>query len=456
MTRSEFIKQLSLSLPVGMTLPLWLSACKSPSAYCNNPWKGKVTIIGAGAAGLYAALLLYQQGVEVEILEATSQIGGRIRSLQSFAGFAVELGAEEIHGSSSSWYKLVKQSGYALTLEAGSDYYYYKGALKKIDDIATQPDIQASTAFIKNLSQYQGADVPLEDLIKQQGDISQTDTYYNALIGNEYGASDTRLGARSTAIEDGKFSSGEDKYYFKDTNILSVLQTITAEVLSKVKLNVPVASIDYHDATVIITDAKGNQYGADKVLLTVPLGYLKTNKLTFAPVLPTSKIHAISTIGMGAGIKVILKFSKAFWAADTVSIYGTGYVPEFWVTDHGSSSSDFVLTAFIMGERAEYLSSQGSKAVSIITQELDTYFGSNIASSSLINSYIMDWSKEPYTVGAYSYPSIGSADQRSTLAAAIDNKLFFAGEATSTNGHIGTVHGAIETAERAVKEILCN
>jgi protoporphyrinogen oxidase len=124
-----------------------------------------VTVVGAGAAGLYAAHLLYQQGVEVEILEAATQPGGRIRSLQSFAGFPIELGAEELHGANSTWYQLIQQTGFSLTKDETTDYYYYKNSLQKLSDIATQPDIKSTLDFVKNLPNYTGADVKLQDLI---------------------------------------------------------------------------------------------------------------------------------------------------------------------------------------------------------------------------------------------------------------------------------------------------
>lgn len=40
--------------------------------------KLKVGIVGAGAAGLYAAILLDSLGIDYEILESNDRIGGRI------------------------------------------------------------------------------------------------------------------------------------------------------------------------------------------------------------------------------------------------------------------------------------------------------------------------------------------------------------------------------------------
>ena len=62
--------------------------------------KPQIIIIGAGAAGLYAARLLHNKGVSFTIIEASNRHGGRIRALidPNFTGFPIELGAENIHG----------------------------------------------------------------------------------------------------------------------------------------------------------------------------------------------------------------------------------------------------------------------------------------------------------------------------------------------------------------------
>ncbi len=54
----------------------------------------KVVIIGAGAGGLSVGYLLQQQGIDFEILEASSIYGGRMRINTGFADFPIPLGAE--------------------------------------------------------------------------------------------------------------------------------------------------------------------------------------------------------------------------------------------------------------------------------------------------------------------------------------------------------------------------
>jgi monoamine oxidase len=64
-----------------------------------------------------------------------------------------------------------------------------------------------------------------------------------------------------------------------------------------------------------------------------------------------------------------------------------------------------------------------------------------------------DWSADPFSCGAYSYVTVGGGEARATLGAPLEQTLFFAGEATSTDGQGGTVNGAIETGERAAAAV---
>jgi monoamine oxidase len=63
-----------------------------------------------------------------------------------------------------------------------------------------------------------------------------------------------------------------------------------------------------------------------------------------------------------------------------------------------------------------------------------------------------DWSRDPFARGAYSYVLVGGVNARATLAAPVENTLFFAGEATSTDGQGGTVNGALESGQRAAAQ----
>jgi len=51
------------------------------------------------------------------------------------------------------------------------------------------------------------------------------------------------------------------------------------------------------------------------------------------------------------------------------------------------------------------------------------------------------WLQDPWSRGSYSFALPGHADDRAVLAAPVDDRLFFAGEACSPN-FFSTAHGA--------------
>lgn len=93
MTRKEFVKICGL---LGIGMPL-MGACSPSGKNSASKIPGKVIVIGAGAAGLSAAYLLNQQGLDVEILEASSIYGGRMKKNTQFADFPIPTGAEWLH-----------------------------------------------------------------------------------------------------------------------------------------------------------------------------------------------------------------------------------------------------------------------------------------------------------------------------------------------------------------------
>jgi monoamine oxidase len=63
------------------------------------------------------------------------------------------------------------------------------------------------------------------------------------------------------------------------------------------------------------------------------------------------------------------------------------------------------------------------------------------------------WAHDPFARGSYSHALPGHAGDRAVLAAPVDGRLFFAGEATSPN-FFSTAHGARDSGERAAGEVL--
>jgi monoamine oxidase len=76
------------------------------------------------------------------------------------------------------------------------------------------------------------------------------------------------------------------------------------------------------------------------------------------------------------------------------------------------------------------------------------------ARKTVIASWLHNWENDPYSRGAYSYMTVGGNEAPAKLARPIKGTLFFAGEASDSDGRTGTVHGALATGARATKQLL--
>jgi monoamine oxidase len=113
-----------------------------------------------------------------------------------------------------------------------------------------------------------------------------------------------------------------------------------------------------------------------------------------------------------------------------------------------------LIVAWAGGPKASALN--GTSRAELIERALNGFgalFGEPaLARQEFEGGLMHDWDHDPFARGAYSYIAVGGGDARAALAAPVDGTLFFAGEATSSDGQSGTVNGALETGERAAQE----
>jgi monoamine oxidase len=461
MDRRILLRQLLWGIPAGIILPSLFNSCKKESLIDESPFKGKVIVIGAGASGIYAAHLLIKQGVEVIILEASNRIGGRMMANTSFADFPIEMGAEEIHGRRSVLFDLASfVSPENLVEHNGKDFYWMNNLLRDEQNLLSQAEyaseLETMFQIIDSFGTYPEENKLLSQYLVDFPLISTLHPIVNALVSNEYGSSNNRIGMHALKEAEAGYSSGDESFGLNGISYWQLFERSFADAIDKVVLNEAVQTIDYSGSNVRVKSIHGVDYIADRVLLTIPLPILKNNSVEFQPELPPDKIQAIQSIEMGTGIKITLKFSSPFWDTDTRSILGASIVPEYWVTTADKTSNGFYLTAFVMGESADQLAllSENAAIQELLTELSLLYPNGNVQSMYSGEFLYKNWANEPYIGGAYSFPSLNSEGQREKLAAAVSNKLFFAGEATNFNGHLATVHGAMESGYRAVLELL--
>lgn len=448
MHRRKFIRDIAIYSAGITTIPFFMQSCKKKDDTESSPkhFSGRVIIIGAGAAGLYAGKTLKENNVDFLILEADSRIGGRIKKNETFADFTIDLGAQWLHGEKTFLKKLADSSGTNTYID-GADWIHkwYNGQF-----VNSFPQQYSDFKAVIESDYTLLPDVSFRTYGIQQG-YSPGVLKLLELPASTSGTCASRVSVKGYAKEVDKWDFGEEGYWFAE----SLYDFYDKEVISKVKdkivTNSQVTKVDYSSDKIKVSTKNGKTYEADKVIVTVAIPILKDGDITFEPALPKEKTDAFSKIGMDHGSKVFLKFDTRFYNGSILSnINGSKFID----APYGKNSNDNILLTSYFGERAEYFDTKTeTQIVTELLAELDIMFN-GAATSSFKDVIIQNWGKEPFIRGAYSYQPVGVGNARETAAKPINNKLFFAGEAMHTGGAYQIIDGAAETGYIAANTII--
>lgn len=413
----------------------------------------KVIVIGAGMSGLAAARRLLESGYRVTVLEARERIGGRIYTDDSL-GAPIDLGAAWIHGSeknpitelaaeagafsvATDWDSLALYSDAGPVSAASADAADASWArlAGQLEDIRGDAD--------RNESLEEGL---LELVRRRHLNSPLTKWILDSYVTADYGAEPRDLSLRYF---------GEDEEFDGDDLLLPGGFRQLIQVLvqgTTVKRRQRVTSVTYDENGVTVTTDR-DEFKADRVIVTLPLGVLKAGAVTFDPPLPDGKQESIRRLGVGNLDKVALKFDKPFWPTDvqTFGLVGKQPVPHF--VNAFVFSGAPILVGLRGGSRAykrEKLSD--ATTVSQLRDSLAATFQTDVPDP--VGALITRWGRDPFSHGAYSFPAVGSTpDDRDELSASVRERVFFAGEATSRE-YFATVHGAYLSGLRAADEVM--
>lgn len=461
-SRRSFIKNIALAIPAMSMASVMLSSCSKKDELPRKTRK-RIGIIGAGISGLHAAMLLHENPqFDIEILEAGDRIGGRIHSMDNAFGMGnVELGASEIYGSNNTWFGIVNRSQSAVVALQGAATYVIGETIYSQSQIEKDADFIQMERQLTELKQFQsGADMSIDQFMTNSQVPERVKCIFEGKTEQFIGTTVDRASAvynRSEGIE----KMSEEKYRSGAKSFSNILLDNYAPVLPYVLNNTAVQSIDYTGSKIKVTDSLQVERVYDQLIITVPLSILKlsasqANGISFKPELPSSKREAMDKLGMDAGVRVLLKVNKKFWNNGSSTIYTDGTIGRFEVIKSDDSKSQYVLSASVHGAKAEETLNNMSEAeiVHMIKNEWKASMSSDVANS-IVDSKVIFWSKEAHIQGSFSYHKVGgSTESRAELARPVENRLYFAGEACNTGNNSGTVHGAIDTAQTAVKAIL--
>lgn len=410
-----------------------------------------VVVVGAGISGLAAARQLQQHGFNVIVLEAQDRVGGRLRTNRSL-GIAFDEGASWIHGTDGNpLTELARAAGMRTAFTDDDSFVAYDVGGKVIEDAIFSQTEDSYYSIIASL--------------KNEGSIHQSfENVFNSVY-NDY--SDDRLmrfflstyltfdtgdlsNLSSLIYDEGEEFGGEERISADG------FDRITDHLANglNIQLNQRVSSIDHSGEKVKITH-NGIMSEADHVLITVPLGVLKTNAIEFIPSLPTYKQLAIEKVGMNCVNKFILTWEISFW--DDVQYIA--YTPEardkfnYFVNVKRFHPDVNALMTFAyadFGRQTEVMSD--SQVIADIMDHLRDIYGNNIPNPT--NLLRTKWDTNINSFGAYSYTAVGTEIKHfEDLATEINDKIFFAGEHTHAE-YFSNAHGAYMSGLREAAKII--
>lgn len=482
MKRREVLKSLGYGVTAGLALPAWLSSCSEDDKGPEIKYDGVVGIVGAGAAGLAVADYLISKGVRVKIFEASDKIGGRVASVRQSepvfselaADYPVELGADRVFGTDSEFGKIISLAKrptvkYKEAPTNATDYYIIGDDYVSEAEAALRPDFQALKEFRDTgLAAYTGGG----SVQTAAAASAEMQGILNSWLGNAYGSSADRIGANAMGEALSMITHDKKEFTLRANPIINVLSSRYDNAVGKVKLNSAVKAINYGGDEITLTllnPTNGSETSetVKKLVVTSSINVLKDSTLmSFTPGLPSAKIAARDRIGMDKSIRIIIEFIRNdFFGEKPAFIYGGTECPSYFLSGVGRSEFNVTVSLTINGPKAEELSALTDDAkIQKILDEMDVVFD-GLASESIrkrfpeaggtIISVVKDWSLEPYIKGGQSYPLLnGTNEDRVVLAEPVNDKLFFAGEATDFTGEFGTISGAIKSGERAAAEVI--
>jgi monoamine oxidase len=408
-----------------------------------------VVIIGAGAAGLSAAKELIKQGISFIVVEASHRIGGRAYSEEIAPGVWFDLGCAYLDcgpeftnhiDESNPFIAFAQNQGAVIEEYQYHSHYIYNG--RPLDD----KEMKALEAFyteceeaIRN-SVVAGEDRAISEIIDLENPYA---TPYMDMMA-------------VTAPKDLDEASATDFFHkvddWKSFNTLHGYGNLVAQWGSDVQVSLysKVESVDWSGKDVLVNTVKGS-LRARCLISTVSNGILATQSIHFKPRLPDWKLESIQALPMGFENKIGVHFTKDVFGPEASGYY------QAWSSEAQGAYIDVnlmstnVVTVFIGGRFSVWVEKQGQQAArEFAVDRIADVFGHDIRKS-IGRSIVSAWATDPWTFGSYASALPGQFHQRESLPLAIDNKLFFAGEATARAN--GTCNGAYWSGVRAAREV---
>jgi monoamine oxidase len=441
-----------------------------------------VCVVGAGFAGLTAALRLQQAGKSVVVLEARDRVGGRVWTESLSNGSPADRGGAWLGPHHDAIFGLTKEfdvttyktwvKGSHLLVDKGR-MRRYKGLIPKISPLAVIT-IALTQARIDRISKR----VPLEapwtakravewdsrtiaswlegarirstighDLFDMAvrglftGDLSETSFLHLLFLVRAHGSINTLFSIKGGSQEN-----------MVDGGAGSIAHKMAATVREGLRLNAPVRSIA-QEADHVVVEADGVSVSAGQVVVCVPPTLAL--EIAFDPVLPEDRRTLYSKAVAGPESKTLIVYGEPFWRSDGFS--GQSAEPkspaEVTLDASPSSGSHGVIASFTFGPVAAHFDALdvGQRRRAVL-DALSARFGPRAAYP---DEFIETaWWTQEWTRGcSMAHFPPGVLSRYGHLLRQPFGRVHWAGTETSTKSH-GAIDGAVLSGERAAAEIL--
>ena len=367
------------------------------------------------------------------LVEARTRVGGRAWTLPG--EFALDLGCGWLHSADENeWAALAPQLGFAV-----DDFPppWARPAFEGNFSAAEQKQYWAAwRAFYARVEAAQDSDRPMSECFEPGGRFN---AMLGAMVTYVNGAEAEKMTPREYALY---HDSGKNKRIERGYGALIAAAAAGLDLW----LDCPVTLIDHAGKRLRIVTPRG-ELSARAAIIAVPPGVIANETLRFAPALP-GKLAAAHALPLGVADKVFLRIDRPDDLPKDTRVFGSRTTIE---------TGSYTLRAFGRPVIEGYFGGAFARALEgeiapFAIEQICAALGNDMRKrlSPLAESA---WARDPYSLGSYSYGCPGAQASRATLAASVDERLFFAGEHCSPHD-FSTAHGAYRSGVTAADEAI--
>lgn len=442
---------------------------------------GRVVVIGAGLAGLTAAVELVAAGVDVTVLEARERVGGRMHGVPVADGVFADGGAAYLGARHTDLLALIQDCalGLAATTMTGDSTFLVAdehtttpsrvppldavalGALfDALEDLVAsiRPDAPWLSRDAERLDHLTASEWLAENVTHPDAH-----TFFPLFLGEMMAADPAAISALHMAVylRSGggirylnAFEGGAQQWRIEGGSHL-LCEELAHRLGDRVHLGRPVRLIEQDAAGVVVhsvstVDGSVTRHSADRVVVAVPP--LLAERIAFDPVLPSPRATAVT--GRGCAVKVHMAHARPLWREQGLSGWSvSSHGPLLsTVDDSPADESVGVLTGFVTGAAATAFSALPADEQRATALAHARRLFPHLPAPSRV--WVTDWLAEEYSKGCYA-ALFGPGDwlELGPTLTAPHGRVHWAGTETSLE-FFGLMEGAIRSARRAAGEVL--